>query len=583
MRYIANIFSLLFTLLLILIPGSAAPEGSPYHYGPQPGEISSILEREKDIENRKCIIAIINHIDNIYGNLFEKLENGRPVTIYFDPAHGKLKDGRWESETTGRLSCTNLPEEYYSIQISRKIYEKFKDNELIEISSTEDFLNVIKNESDVYYNIPFKTTIELAEKTGAFLIISEHLNNISCLRKASGRINLSGIHITLDEAGNKYLSDINGVHHGFLTLYNKYDITGLSEMIASNLKGNLVAEGLTPNNWDFGTVADDRFSYFYDFPISVIFESGFISNPNEENILRDPEYQEIIAEAQYHAIIKSFNDVFHIDISDDDAEKNGVNENAITMMKLSRISFYYIKKGCAENAVSTINKIVKLNNESEYKYSVSPYLDIKNTLLQYEKYFARGFYYLKAKKWWTSRINFLRAWRKVKNTPLFSALREKCEKTLIKHFKRVKELENDGSELARKIPVPSVIKRASRNTPVIFPVHEGQSVENAVKKALSPDPRSEEILVKSFKEACNWKKKKIYRYSKKKKRTIYYYKWIKEKIDFNPGIYIVKLNNKLKVIKARKVWQVPLDYRYYQNEQYMNNSFIAHTEKEKAL
>ncbi|MCU0821534.1 MAG: N-acetylmuramoyl-L-alanine amidase [Spirochaetes bacterium] len=584
MKIIANIFSIILLLSLLFTRVNAESDAVPEsEYYPQPGVIKILLENEKNAENRENIINILNIADSAYKNLFDKLKSGTPLTIFFDPAHGKLPDDRWESETTDRMSCTDLPEEYYSIQISRKIYDKFAENKHIAISSTDDFLSVMKKTSDVYYNIPFSTTMELARKNNAFLIISEHLNNINSMNKAGGKINMKGIHITMDEAGNKYLTNITSVHSGFLTLYNKYDVTGLSERIAGKLKENLVAENFTPNSWDFGTVADDRFSYFYDFPISVIFESGFISNPAEEEKLKDPENHEIIAESQYEAIIDSLNDIFRIDISGGSPGSDGPSEDHNTMIKLSRIAFYYIKKADANKAIITINQLLDTAGKMQYKYNIRPYIEIKNILTESETYYYRGFVNLNAKKWWNSRQNFLKAWRTVKYIPLCYAVAEKYIKTLVKHFKVVSELQDIDPVKPKKAPVLTRVYKAPLYTPVILALDDGQSIQDAIKNSMSPDPDTEQKLAESFNNAFEMEKTKVYNYSRKKKMMIYYYKYEKKKINFTPGIYIVKLNRSLDVIKADRVWQVPLDPYRYQNQQYLQNSYFTHQAKDKSL
>ncbi len=581
MKFKANIFSLVVSISLVL---SSLPvfssQISSYSYNNQPNVINAILANERSVESLKNIIRILNLIDDTYGNLYEKLLNGDTITIFFDPAHGKLDNGRWESEMTGRTSCIGLPEEYYSIQISRRIYQLLSENSLLNIKSTDDFLSVMKGEKDIYNNIPFKTTIKTANKKNAFIIISEHLNNISSLRKADGIINLSGIHVTLDEVGNKYLSYVDGSHNGFLTLYNKYDITGLSAKIATKLKKELVSNGMTPNTWDFGAVADDRFSYFNDFPISVIFESGFISNPNEEAKMKDPEYQEIIAESQYKAIIESIKDIFNVDISDDEPKKNGIINEQLTLIKLSRIALYYIQKCNAPKALSTIKKIKETSKDVRHKFNIKPYEEIKKRINKSENFYSKGKRFIRAKRYKKAKKFLLKAKNLVKNMPICSSFLEKYTKILKRYFRF-----KDDSKKHKRLLVPTTlqVKRASLRTPVILAIERDQSLEDAIHNALSPEPENAGRLIKSFKNAYNRKKVKVKRYSKKKRKTIYYWKWKKKKIDFKTGIYIVNINKKLNVTKAKRIWQILLDHKKYQNQQYLNNSYFASRRKQKSL
>ena len=84
----------------------------------------------------------------------------------------------------------------------------------------------------------------------------------------------------------------------------------------------LVSRGLKPNSWGFGAVGDSRFCYFVDFPVSIIYESGFISHPEEEKKLRDPEYIKLLVDSQYSTMLETVNEVFGVDISGAQAKKN---------------------------------------------------------------------------------------------------------------------------------------------------------------------------------------------------------------------------------------------------------------------
>jgi hypothetical protein len=77
--------------------------------------------------------------------------------------------------------------------------------------------------------------------------------------------------------------------------------------------------------------------------------------------------------------------------------------------------------------------------------------------------------------------------------------------------------------------------------------------------------------------------KKVRKYSAKRKKRI----WVSEKIvrdfEFTPGIYVVNLDKKLNVVKAKRVSAVYLDPQKYQNQQYLKNSYFAETEQEKSI
>jgi len=354
--------------LFLIIPFAQANK-KPYFYKKQPKTIKTIIKKERRTTYYKDLISIINEIDEVYGQIYHNLKNNKKLTVFFDPAHGKLKDGRWQGgAATRRLSCTNKPEEYYSIPFSREMYQLLSANKYLSVQSTPDFMKVLQGKSDTYKNIPFKTTIKLAKKYNAFIIISEHLNNVLMINKVNGNLNIPGLHVTHDKYGRKYLKFFGKSFSGFLTLYNELDASGFSEKYALKLKEKLMAKNIKPNDWNFGAVADDRFSYFTDFPISIIYESGFISNPQEEKKLRDPKYIKTIVQAQYTSLIENIKNTFGIDISKSELKKLKKSpQDELELLKLSRIIIFYIKKGESSKAIQAINLMNKKYRKTKYK------------------------------------------------------------------------------------------------------------------------------------------------------------------------------------------------------------------------
>ena len=108
---------LIFFIFLFLYRPVYSSTYSSYNLDTQPDIITSILKKEKNIKNLKFIIDILNQIDKCYGNLYNNIQQGQKITIFIDPAHGKLSDGRWEGELSGRVSCANIPEEQYSLSL----------------------------------------------------------------------------------------------------------------------------------------------------------------------------------------------------------------------------------------------------------------------------------------------------------------------------------------------------------------------------------------------------------------------------------------------------------------------------------
>ncbi len=553
----------------------------------QPQSIKNILNSEKDRAQREKIQEIVNRIDTTYANLYDNLQQGKKIVIFIDPAHGKLPGGQWQGgDATRRTSCTGLPEEYYSILLSRKMYEMLSRNKYIEVKSTEDYMSVLKGYSDSYNDISFTRTVELAEKAGAFIIISEHLNNISVLYKADGRVNLPGIHVTRNGNNWKVLQLVRDTYDGFLTLYNKVDASGFSINYALKLKKMLVAQGLKPNSWNFGAVGDTRFSYFIDFPMSVIYESGFVSNPDEEKKLRDPQHISKIVGCQYNALIETIKEIFSVDISGSTVQKSGdLSPERIELLKLARVAIYYIQAVEANKAVQTIREMEKKYSGSKYTEYTCFFSNMKNNLVISMRYYRLAAKYKKQKKNKLARKNYWMARKYLLRAPIFAKMRE--------HYR---------TELHATSPVPyrkpagtveispvknynfsSFIAKAPMERSIIFPIEQNQNIEKAIELALSPDAETMKKLVKSFKNAKNVSRVKIVEYSSKKKKKIARWVDTAQKVKFSTGIYVVKLDRYCNVVSARYVNSVALNPNLYQNQQYLKNSYFANDTRERSL
>jgi N-acetylmuramoyl-L-alanine amidase len=568
-------------LAAALATAARAEEQPSYCTLGQPEIISTVLSKENNIVYLKQAIELLKAIDDTYVDIEKSLASGKKLVVFVDPAHGKLENGAWEGEMTGRLSATGLPEEYYSIMLSRELFKTLSANRFIEVRSTEDFMQVMKGKSDIYKNIPFVDTVRLAAEAGAFIIVSEHLNNISSIVKASGLMNIPGVHITTDRWGNRFLSYVKDIHRGFLTLYNKYDATDFSRRYALNLKEALVAQGMRANNWQMGAVPDDRFSYFVDFPISVIYESGFISNPDDEELLRDPEYQRRIVRGQYESLLETVREVFGVDISGRSPVRVGkAPDELIELLKLSRLVIFYINNCEAQKAIGVINlmerKFAGINPQF-----VAPYRQIKTTLVRAESYFNQGVAHLRKKNYKKATWCLHMARRTLRYRPLYSSL-------FARYSGQYQEMGVPGRAVdmfvynPKKLPpatasrsVPPLVpaRSAALTTPIIFAVDGDQTLENAIKKSLNPDKKTLERLVKSFANAFTYKSVK----------TGGKWRKVRIKANFGPGIYIISLDRNLRVVSASPVKKVALNPAKYQNQQYLKNSYFALEHKERAL
>jgi len=570
----------IYILFILIIPAILQAEGYSLDRE-QSSLITRALARENRIEQTADLINLLNRLDSNYVYLHERLSSGKKIVVYIDPAHGKLPSGRWQGEVTDRLSATGLPEEYYSIRLSRQLYKVLSSNPGIVVKSTDDFMKALRGETDDYTNIPFSETVRQANDCDAFIILSEHLNNVSIIYKAGGHANIPGLHVIRYRSGAGILTYIYGTYSGFLTLYNKSDVSGFCRDYAFNLKERLVGYGFEPNSWDFGAVPDDRFSYFTDYPLSIIYESGFISNPQEEKMLLQPDNIEKIVNSQYLALIDTIRDLTGVDISAGFTRIAEPDKYRLDLMKLSRIAVYYIKNGDTGQALATINDMRQYYGRSEHAAQVGYYCRIANSIRCAEDNYALGLKYRSRKNYSRARKYFRQAKASVYRTPLLSAYFEKYSY----YAGGRRFMESDIVYDPMKVRRPDTAGyRVSLSRPIILPIEEGQTIEEAVYSALEPsDQETVKIIARNLKNATAVSYRKVRSYSSKKKRYIYSWQKYNESVSMSKGIYIIQLDRKLQVSRVRKVGSVYLDPAQYQNQQFLKNSYFASGTREKSL
>lgn len=583
------------TLLILILTPVTLTAGSSFDH-PQSRLIHYIVSKEKSVYHTKKLISIINSIDETYKDLYAKLKKGKKIKIYFYPAHGKLPNGKWQGGAISRrLSCTGKPEEFYSIPIARALYQQLKQNPYIEILSRKDYIKVLQGKSDEYSHAPSIKTIQDAKKKGAFMMISEHLNNVSKTRKADGLVQLRGIHISKDQYGRRYLIQSKYLYSGFLTIYNRFDASGLSRQYAKALKSKLIARGMKVNGWQHGTVGFDRFYYFSAFPFSIIYESGFISNPKEEKMLKNPDTIKLIAKAQYEAFLHILNKYFGLYFKGQKlVYKKVYNNYRIDLIKISQILNYYIGKTKTKKALFTIRLLEKKYRKKSFRSYVRYYKDVKRRLVKAERYYKKGKKYAKKRWYRTARKYFRKARWSIKTTAFYSAYIKKYNRALLgkkKYRKRHiakkkvtrKKKKTAGKKNKRKKILLVRARKASLSRPIILAKGNNHKVRDAIRLALAPDKKTLDKLEKNFKNVRIVKYKWRKYYSKKRKRWVWYKKKYVRRVWFTGGIYIVKLNRKLQVVYAKKVSRVRLLRWKYQNQQYLKNSYFAPRKKIKRI
>jgi len=588
----------LFTLLILISSFQLLFAGETLKHR-QNGDINYIIGKEKSPYARGRILSIINYIDDTYSNLYYKLKNGKKIVIFFDPAHGKDKTERWRGHTTNRYSVTGKPEEYYSILFSRKMYNLLKGNKHIKVVTCDEFQQVLDGKSDSYHFLRFKTTVSLAKKFGAFMVIAEHLNNVSMFKKADGIVNIPGLHIVRDKRNRKILTHISGSYSGYLTLYNKYDASGFSKNYALSIKKGLTEKGYKLNSWEYGAVGDDRFTYYVDFPVSVIYENGFISHPVEEANCRDPYYIDGIVRTQYDSMLKTFREIGGVDISGDTVKKTGASTYCrVNLLKLSRLAIYYIKSGQAQKSARIIRLMKKRYGKyPQFRDTVRFYSSIQGRIDSSERLYRKGLRY-KKKRWHkTARRYFKSALAKLNRNSLYYGFknRYKCALWGKRAFASKKSKgRSDIENITKPLPLPVILTKkyvpkdeikvnpSSITKPAIIAIEEGD-LNDAVTRSLAPDEQNLGKIVSSMKNysVSKWKKRRYW--SKKRKRRVTKWDKISKKFNFKSGIYIVRFNRDFTIASAKKVSSVYLDENRYQNQQFLKNSYFGQFRKERSL
>lgn len=557
----------------------------------QSATINKIISNEKSESRKKELVDIINYIDTTYGELHEKLARGEKITIYFGPAHGKDHTGEWRGITTNRIGVTGLPEEYYSIKYSRKLYDLLKKNRFIEIAAKPEYRSVLEGKSDSYHYMKFRDVMRNARASNSFMVIEMHMNNVAIFNKADGLVNMPGIHMARDSNGRKMIVNIKSTNSGFLTLYNKFDASDFSRQYAVNIRQSLVKKGYIPNGWEYGAVADDRFTYYLNFPISLIYECGFISDPEEEKKLLDEDYMDGMIKSQYEMFLKTFNDMFGVDISGNELKitEKDYSDN-IELLKLARIAIFYIQNAETDQANIAVRAMKKNYYHGANKGVIDYYSSIMNKINNSERHYHKGSRYNKRKKYSRARKSFIYAKNNLNRNEIYSAYRHKYNAAIYGNRKRyyndnISQVTTKDSYYRKQKDIlneSSVVAVKSRlNKPFILIIRKNQTLDDAVTDALSPDSKDLSVITGSMKNFYVHSYKKVKKYSKKKKRYVRVWKKSSSKFTFDYGIYIVTLDKNRRVVKAERVSSVYLNPERYQNQQYLKNSYFAETERQK--
>ena len=172
------------------------------------------------------------------------------ITVVIDAGHGGLDGG-----TVG--TSTGVVESELNLKFANKL-TRYLENFGIDVINTRLDENGLYDEVDDDYKLDdMKKRAEIINKSGAQILISIHMNKFSGSSENGAQV--------FFEQGNKE-----------------------SEELANSIRDILVA------NFDNArelTLAGDYYILNQTEPIGVIVECGFLSNPTEEQLLQQEEYQ----------------------------------------------------------------------------------------------------------------------------------------------------------------------------------------------------------------------------------------------------------------------------------------------------
>lgn len=226
---------------------------------------------------------------------------GRPVIVAIDPGHG--------GEDPGARGRRGTREKDVTLAISRKLKEKI-DNE-------PGFVSVLTREGD--YFLTLRERINKAREYKADMFISVHADAFKDVRAKGSSVYVLSSRGASDEAarwlaerenaadlvGGVSLDDKDDVLASVLLDLSQSATISASMNVGDEVLSELASVGVVRRR----TVQHAGFVVLKspDIP-SILVETAFISNPQEENKLRDPSNQAMIAQAIVQGVRRYFYD-----------------------------------------------------------------------------------------------------------------------------------------------------------------------------------------------------------------------------------------------------------------------------------
>ena len=312
-------------------------------------------------------------------------------------------------------------------------------------------------------------------------------------------------------------------------------------------------------------------------------------------MLRTEAFQNDIAQSQYKAILSTIKTEFGVDISEstpvvDPSAETRAAQN-IEAIKLSRIFVNCTQSGEFANALSALASLEKLRSDGAHKWSAWAYSDLRKRLCRIAGDLDSSAWCEKKGKLRKAGNMYLDAMHAMGYHPLFNNIRE----TIYSRYNTVAnkagmrhESYNYGLAYYEAFPLElqalrSQIETHSLTTPFILTVNQGESLDEAVDRAIAPTDQIREKVISAVKNSSSTKVVYDKSWSKKLKKNVYSKRYVKVKADFTPGMYLISFGKNYNITWFSKANNIPLNPKAYQNQQFFKNSCMAEKSKERAL
>lgn len=223
----------------------------------------------------------------------------RLIIVTLDPGHG--------GEDPGAIGPSGTYEKHVALSIARKLKDRLEDNPNVRVLMTRD--------SDFF--VPLQERVKKAMQVQADLFVSIHADAFTNTQARGASVFALSDHgatstvarwLARSENSADVVGGINVKTHDRSVLRTLLDMSTTAQIKSSLVLGSEVLRRIgTVGRLHKGRVEQAGFAVLKAPNIpSILVETGFISNPDEEMRLRDEAYQNQLADALNEGIMRYF-------------------------------------------------------------------------------------------------------------------------------------------------------------------------------------------------------------------------------------------------------------------------------------